>query len=101
MRRVTSSTAVDGLVRLCTTSEHRRFLQALGLTIGIKSWAEDFRTVLSESNRQGPPAKDVAGSRNMNKLISTSPLADVRFSVPCFCIYICTLIARLSIPVYG
>ena len=39
-------------MRCCTTSEQRRFLQALGMAIGIKSWTDDFKLMLSEANHR-------------------------------------------------
>ena len=42
LRKVTNTAAVDGLVRLCQSSQDRLFLQALGMTIGNKSWSDDF-----------------------------------------------------------
>ena len=39
---MTNTAAVDGLLKLCQSSQDRLFLQALGMMIGIKCWSDDF-----------------------------------------------------------
>ena len=80
LRKVTSSTSVNGLVKLCTTYEHRRFLQALGMTIGIKSWADDFRRMLSESHTPGYPASGASPTGDRNQFGNTSSILNVMVS---------------------
>lgn len=43
LRKVTSTAAVTGMLGLCRNLQERLFLQALGMSIGIKHWADDFK----------------------------------------------------------
>lgn len=51
LRGKASSSAVADVMKYCKCLEHRRFFQSLGMTIGIKAWADDFRTMLDEVDR--------------------------------------------------
>ena len=53
---------VDGLVKLCTIPEHRRFFQALGMAVGIKAWADDFKTTLTEAHRKREMTNNISSS---------------------------------------
>lgn len=48
LRRKASSSAITDVMKHCKCSKHRRFFQSLGMTIGIKAWADDFRVMLDE-----------------------------------------------------
>ncbi len=48
LRKVVSSSAVDGLLSYCRSREERLVLQSLGMLVGIKAWTDDFRTMVSE-----------------------------------------------------
>ena len=43
LRKVTNTAVVDGLLRFCRNYQDRLFLQALGMAIGNKHWADDFK----------------------------------------------------------
>ena len=45
---ISTSVAAD-LLTLCKSTHERQFLQSLGITIGVKAWADDFKTMLQES----------------------------------------------------
>ena len=45
---ISTSVAAD-LLTLCKSTQERQFLQSLGMTIGVKAWADDFKTMLQES----------------------------------------------------
>ena len=45
---ISTSVAAD-LLTLCKSTHERQFLQSLGMTIGIKAWVDDFKTMLQES----------------------------------------------------
>ena len=45
---ISTSVAAD-LLTLCKSTHEREFLQSLGMTIGIKAWVDDFKTMLQES----------------------------------------------------
>lgn len=57
LRKVVSSSAVTGLLALCKTMHERRFLQSLGMAIGVKSWADDFTTMLQETSQHTQPVR--------------------------------------------
>ena len=56
LRKVTSSSTVDNMVNMCATLEHRRVLQALGMAIGVKAWADDYKTMLIEPHQRWRPS---------------------------------------------
>ena len=45
---ISTSVAAD-LLTLCKSTQERQFLQSLGMTVGVKAWADDFKTMLQES----------------------------------------------------
>ena len=57
---MTSTAVVDGLLRLCQSSENRLFLQALGMTIGIKTWSDDFMEMQKETTAKASVSKTVS-----------------------------------------
>ena len=54
LKKVTSTAIVDGLLRLCQSSHDRLFLQELGMTIGIKSWSDDFMEMQQQHQKAEP-----------------------------------------------
>ena len=52
LRRKASSSAVTDVMKHCKCLEHRQFFQSLGMTIGIKAWADDFRALLDEVDQE-------------------------------------------------
>ena len=59
LRKVTSSLTVDNMVKMCVTHEHRQILQALGMAIGVKAWADDFKRMISEMHQGQHPASSI------------------------------------------
>ena len=53
LRKVTSSSTVNDLLKHCVTPEQRRFFQALGMCVGNERWAEDRRTMLQQARLEG------------------------------------------------
>lgn len=49
LKKVISSSAVDSLLQCCATQAQRTLLQAIGIASGIKSWTDDFKTMIKES----------------------------------------------------
>ena len=50
LRRVFNQKAIDGLMSHCKSHKERIFLQSLGLLIGIKSWMDDFKSMIEDSS---------------------------------------------------
>ncbi len=76
LRKVVSSSAVDGLLSYCRSREERLVLQSLGMLIGIKAWTDDFRTMVSEEAEPHHPRTNKPPS---SSLPMTEP-ASVRIS---------------------
>ena len=58
LRKVTSSAVVDGLLGFCGNPRDRFFLQALGMAIGNKHWADDFKEMQKHpESMSGVPSK--------------------------------------------
>lgn len=51
LRKAFNQKAVDGLISHCKSHKERIFLQSLGLSIGIKSWIEDFKNMIKNSSQ--------------------------------------------------
>jgi len=46
--KVTSISVMEGILSLCATPTQRRFLQELGMCIGVRKWAEDVTMMWEE-----------------------------------------------------
>ncbi len=75
LRKVTSSSAVDGLLSYCRIPSERLFLQSLGMVIGIKAWCDDFKTMLSQDEEScyKHTKKLPSGSAPKTVLVSVTP----------------------------
>ena len=43
---------VDGLISRCATSEQRRFLQDLGMSVGIRKWSDNVLTMWEDGKER-------------------------------------------------
>lgn len=50
--KVTSSCVVDAMVSSCATSYQRRFLQELGMSVGIRRWSDDVATMWEDAKER-------------------------------------------------
>ena len=49
LKRVVNISAVDNLLQCCTTQAQRTLLQAIGITVGIKSWTDDYKAMIKKA----------------------------------------------------
>ena len=75
LRKVTSSSTVNDLIKHCVTAEQRQFFQALGLCVGNERWADDRKTMLEEARKEEEEtceiivkSKPIAGNKSENKV---------------------------------
>ena len=55
LRKVTSSSMVDGMLGYCHNfPSYRHHLQALGTRMGIKAWSDDYKEMLREQVQVAP-----------------------------------------------
>ena len=90
LRKVTSTAVVDGLLGFCGNPQDRFFLQALGMAIGNKHWADDFKEMQKHpESMSGVPSKTLP----LHSQLHTQPISYDKVHVylihTCLCFMYC------------
>lgn len=79
LRKVAGSCFVNDLLQHCTSSDQRRFFQALGMCLGYERWVEDWKEMVTEEKGAGQEEGVVRAESAPKAVAELSAAAEVSY----------------------